>query len=155
MATAYHHSFRLPLIIVRCNNVYGPRQYRDKLIPRFLQRLRQGVRCPIHGSGEQKRSFVHVYDVYRAVVLLLERGTVGEAYNIGSQQEYSVMDVLRTLLKVMHLEGDESKYVEYVKDRPYNDQRYWIRDDKIRALGWSEKQDFMSSLASLSLLDRG
>ena len=149
LVRSYYHAFHVPVLIARCNNVYGPNQYSDKVIPLFLDRLRKGLRCPLHGSGEQQRSFIHVEDVFRAVVCILERGAVGEAYNIGSQEEHSIVEVVAALLRALRRPAVVDDHVERIADRPYNDKRYLIDDTKLRRLGWSEQCVFANELERL------
>ncbi len=141
---AYHSSFQLPVLVARCNNIYGPRQFRDKVIPLFAERLRQGLRCPVHGNGEQRRSFIHVKDVYGALLRMMAAGAVGEVYNIGSDEEYSILEVVEHLQAALGLEGPAR--VEHIADRPYNDKRYLIDDSKLRALGWTPQCRFEDEL---------
>lgn len=163
IAQSYYHSFKLPLIITRGNNVYGPKQYPEKLIPRFIQCLKEGRKLPIQGDGAHLRSFIHVSDVCRAFDTILNRGSIGEIYNIGSDKgsEYSVMDVAKLLIKLVKgFDIDASAaqqnggitdvdWIEYVEDRPFNDRRYYISSDKLKQLGWCMKIDFISGLTEL------
>jgi dTDP-glucose 4,6-dehydratase len=155
---SYRHSYKLNTIITRCNNVYGPNQYPEKLIPKFVAQLKSGGKCTIHGTGASLRSFIHVYDVCTAVDLLLHNGVIGEIYNIGSEpiHEKSVLEVAALLVKILFQEKGKSacdvdKYVEYVPDRPFNDKRYFISNDKIKALGWSQNVQFEDGIKELVL----
>jgi len=169
IAQSYYHSFKLPLIITRGNNVYGPRQYPEKLIPRFIQLLREGRKLTIQGDGSNLRSFIHVSDVCRAFDIIIKYGSVGEIYNIGSNEEneYSVLDVAKLLIKLvkdvdidvsndllcMHEQQHNSisdlEWIEYVEDRPFNDKRYYISNDKLKMLGWDIQTDFITGLTDL------
>ena len=147
---AYRTSFRIPAIITRCNNVYGPGQYQDKLIPRCIERIQRGVKCLVHGTGQQMRNFVHVRDVCRAVETIVASGRRGEVYNIGSQCEKTILQVIELLLEQHHGAAvDVASHVEFIEDRPYNDQRYLIDDQKLRALGWRESVSFREGLRAL------
>ena len=147
---SYKHSFGLPVIISRGNNVYGANQYPEKLIPKWISLLREGKKLTIAGKGEQLRSFLWVDDVSRAFETMLLRGVVGEVYNIGSVEEYSVMDVARIMLELVHGESmDINRYIEYVADRPFNDMRYFISNDKLAALGWKPEMSFKHGLSLL------
>lgn len=139
LVRSYHISFGLPIIITRGNNVYGPKQYPEKVIPKFILQLLKGEKCPIQGSGEQKRSFLYMEDVVSAFDIILHRGKVGETYNIGSKIEYSVLDVLKELVSIIHPAKDFRDYLVYEKDREFNDQRYYISVDKLEKLGWRKK----------------
>ena len=133
---SYYHSFKMPIVIARGNNVYGPNQYPEKLIPKFVKLLKENKKIPIEGSGEQIRGFLHVEDVVRAYVKILEQGKIGEIYNIGCEEEHSVLDIAKKLLKLFN--KDES-YIVFVEDRPYNDKRYYISNQKLKDLGWNSK----------------
>jgi dTDP-glucose 4,6-dehydratase len=165
IAQSYYHSFKLPLIITRGNNVYGPRQYPEKLIPRFIQLLRDDHKLTIQGDGSNLRSFIHVSDVCRAFDVIIKYGSIGEIYNIGSnvENEYSVMDVAKLLIKLVkgvdvsnnsHASSHNNpisdlEWIEYVEDRPFNDKRYYISNDKLKQLGWDIQVDFISGLTDL------
>jgi len=120
IAQSYNHSFNMPIVITRGNNVYGPNQYPEKVIPRFI------------------RAFLHVYDTVTAFQCILEKGTIGEIYNIGCDEgmEYSIMDVAKILIKHIHNIDEYDKWITYIEDRPFNDQRYYISNQKLKDLGW-------------------
>lgn len=160
IAQSYYHSFKLPLIITRGNNVFGPNQYPEKLIPKFIQCLREGRKLPVQGDGSQLRSFVHVLDVCRAFDVIINRGKVGEIYNIGSNEaiEYSVLDVAKLLIKIIKGVNicdatqdsiSDFDWIEYVEDRPFNDRRYYISSEKLNRLGWRAQIDFESGLVDM------
>ena len=163
IAQSYYHSFKLPLIITRGNNVYGPRQYPEKLIPRFIQLLRTDRKLTIQGDGSNLRSFIHVSDVCRAFDVIIKHGCIGEIYNIGSnaENEYSVLDVAKLLIKMvkgvdvaLHAStqnnaASDLEWIEYVEDRPFNDKRYYISNDKLKQLGWDIQTDFIIGLTEL------
>jgi len=147
---SYHHSFKLPTIIVRCNNVYGPNQYPEKLIPKFIDLLSQGKRLTIHGKGETRRNFIWAEDVARATCMILEKGDINEIYNIGTNSEYSVMDVAALLVKHMTEDGILENHVQAVSDRPFNDFRYSVDSSRLRELGWTEHHtDFEANILQL------
>lgn len=136
---SYYHSFKLPVTIVRCNNVYGVNQYPEKLIPKFITLLKENKKLTIHGKGDTRRSFIWTEDVNNALSIVMERGIVGEIYNIGTKQEYSVMDVASILVQKIHNSKNLEDYIEYVEDRPFNDFRYALDTSKLNALGWKEE----------------
>lgn len=146
LVRSYYISFGLPIIITRGNNVYGPKQYPEKVIPKFILHLLKGEKCPIQGSGTQKRSFLYTEDVMSAFDILLHRGEIGETYNIGSKIEYSVLDVLKELVSIIHPDKDFMHYLVYEKDREFNDQRYYISVDKLEKLGWEKKVSFTEGI---------
>ena len=135
MARAYHTSYKLPVIVTRGNNVYGPHQFPEKMIPKFILRASRGESLPIHGDGLAVRSYLYVEDVAEAYITVLLRGTVGETYNIGTQKERTVVDVAADIAR--HF-GLGPKRIEHVRDRAFNDRRYFICDKKLLALGWHE-----------------
>ena len=145
---SYYHSFKLPIIIVRGNNVYGPKQYPEKLIPRFIKLLLENKKCTIHGEGKTRRNFIHVDDVSTAIETILKNGVVGEIYNIGSKNEFSVMDITKKIVKYLKNTDSIEPYVEYVEDRCFNDLRYSISNKKLVELGWTEKVNFQDGFES-------
>lgn len=135
---AYSNAFKLPCIITRGNNVFGPQQYPEKVIPLFITQILNGNSATIHGDGTTRRNFIHVDDVSRAVELILLEGEVGKTYNIGSQHEYSVTEIYEKIKTAMGRGTSEC-----VKDpRAFNDSRYCIDSSELRKLGWSETLDF-------------
>jgi UDP-glucose 4,6-dehydratase len=151
IAQSYYHSFKLPIIITRGNNVYGPNQYPEKLIPRFIKLLHENSKVTIQGDGSNIRAFLHVSDVVKAFEIILEKGEIGERYNIGSdeEQEYTVMDVAKLLIKKINNDDDYKKYITYIDDRPFNDKRYYISNEKIKNLGWTITIDFEKGLDNM------
>ena len=144
LVRSYYHSFKLPVVIVRCNNVYGPNQYPEKLIPKFINLLRNGSKCTLHGDNTPtvKRAFIHVDDVTSAVMTVHELGTPGDIYNISSMYEFSVLDITKMIVSaVKGPDVDYEDWVVRVIDRPFNDNRYFINSDKLRSLGWKQEKD--------------
>ena len=156
LANSYRFSFNMPIVITRGNNVYGPNQYPEKLIPRFIQLLNQNKKVTIQGDGSNVRGFLHVTDVARAVDLILEKGDVGEIYNIGSDDhdEYTVQEIAHRLITLIHNTTDYEQHIEYVEDRPFNDKRYYISNAKVKALGWTIEKPFSTGLAELVELSK-
>jgi len=148
---AYLHSYKLPIIITRGNNVYGPNQYPEKLIPKFIQFLKNGKKCTVHGQGTSVRSFIHVLDTVRAIDIILEKGTIGEIYNIGSDTELSVTKVLQKLVELIHGSEDYMDHVIFTSDRNFNDKRYFVNSEKLFELGWTQDVDFDIGLKELVL----
>lgn len=132
---SYNKSFGLPTIITRGNNVYGPHQYPEKIIPKFILRLKRNLPCCLHGNGSNKRNYIYVGDVARAFDYILHKGSVSQIYNIGTDFEHSNVDVARDIIKLYGKEEDE--YIQYVEDRKYNDKRYAINSQKLNNLGWN------------------
>ena len=132
---AYFTSYKLPCIISRGNNVYGPHQYPEKLIPKFTLLAKKGMKLPVHGDGSALRSYLYVSDVAAAFEVLLHRGEVGEVYNIGTTKEFSTLDVARDICAALHVDANE--LVQNVQDRLFNDRRYFIESTKLQELGWT------------------
>ena len=131
----------MPLIITRGNNVYGPNQYPEKLIPRFIKLLNENKKVTIQGKGTAVRGFLHAEDTAKAFECILEKGEIGEIYNIGcnDNMEYSVMEIAKKLIKRIKKTENYDEWIEYIEDRPFNDQRYYISNKKLRDLGWNVK----------------
>ena len=142
LVRSYGHSFNLPYIIIRMNNVYGPNQYPEKLIPKFIMFLKNNKKCTVHGKGDTRRNFIYTDDVSRALIIILEKGQNHEIYNIGTKNEYSVMDILKKLVQQMKPNEDWKDWVEYVEDRNFNDFRYCIDYTSLTNLGWKEEVKF-------------
>jgi dTDP-glucose 4,6-dehydratase len=140
---SYIKSFKMDIKIIRCNNVYGPRQYPEKLIPKFIKLLKNGNKCTLHGtiSSSVKRAFIHVDDVIDAVMTIYEKGTPCEIYNISSDYEFSVLDITKLIIKAVKNTEEYEEWMEVVEDRPFNDNRYFINSDKLKSLGWKQKND--------------
>ena len=122
--------------------MYGPNQYPEKVIPRFIQQLKSGVNITIQGDGSCVRAFLHAYDTAEAFITVLEKGTIGEIYNIGCDEgmEYSILDIAKMIIYKIHgNEVDYQDYIEYIEDRPFNDKRYYISNEKLKDLGWKIK----------------
>lgn len=131
---AYFETFNLPATISTCANNYGPYQFPEKLIPHFIVRLMRGEKMPLYQSSDHRREWLHVSDHCRALEAVLERGQIGETYNIGSEAEMSIEDVASRLLKIFEL---DDSFKQYVPDRPGHDRRYLLDASKIRGeLGW-------------------
>ena len=156
IAQAYYHSYKMPIIITRGNNVYGPNQYPEKLIPRFIKLLTEGHKVTIQGDGSNVRAFLHSEDTARAFEIILERGELGEIYNIGCDEgmEYSVLDVAKILINMIKGTDNYDQWIEWVKDRPFNDKRYYISNSKLKKLGWNIGIEFMNGLKELVMCDK-
>ena len=144
LAQSYNHSFKMPIIITRGNNVYGPNQYPEKVIPKFIQQLQRDEKITIQGDGSCVRAFLHSYDTSTAFITILEKGKLGEIYNIGCDEgmEYSILDVAKILIKQIKQTDDYTKWITFIEDRPFNDKRYYISNNKLKELGWTIKISF-------------
>ncbi len=150
---SYIDSYKMNIKTIRCNNVYGPNQYPEKLIPKFKNALRNGAMCTIHGtkSAEIKRAFMHVEDVVSAVEIVWKKGEPGEIYNIASDDEISVMDVTKLMIKTIKKTEKYENWITYIDDRPFNDSRYYISAEKLKSLGWKQKKTRKDLVNFLSL----
>jgi dTDP-glucose 4,6-dehydratase len=151
IAKSYYHSFKMPIIITRGNNVYGENQYPEKLIPRFIKLLNENNKVTIQGDGTNVRAFLHVFDVCNGITIILEKGIIGEIYNIGSDDhhEYSVSEIAKILISKIKNTSDYNEWIEYIKDRPFNDKRYYISNQKLKDLGWDITITFEDGLDRL------
>lgn len=142
LVRSYYYSYKLPIIITRSNNVMGPNQYKEKLIPCFITKLLRGEKCPVQGSGQTRRNFIFVDDVSRAVKIILEKGVINETYNIGSEFEYSVLDIHKYLYNYLDIQIPINDTLEFIQDRLFNDFRYKVDYTKLIKLGWNIETNF-------------
>jgi len=142
LVRAYCKSFKFPAILTRGNNVYGPRQYPEKVIPKFICRLQRNQPLPIHGDGSALRSFMYITDMIEAFDVILHNGIAGEIYNIGTDFELSVLDTAKKLIQLFNLSDKEDELILHVENRPLNDLRYAIDSSKLHDLGWFPTIDF-------------
>ena len=134
LALSYHHTFGFPTLVTRCSNNFGPYQFPEKVIPLFVTNLMEGKKVPLYGDGLNVRDWLHVVDHCEAVLAVLERGRLGEIYNIGGNNERSNIELTRTILTIM---GFGEDMIHPVEDRLGHDRRYAIDASKIREeLGW-------------------
>ncbi|XP_068612428.1 dTDP-D-glucose 4,6-dehydratase-like isoform X2 [Brachionichthys hirsutus] len=138
LVTSYWNKYKFPVIITRSNNVYGPRQHTEKVIPRFLSLLHADRKCTIQGTLPKSRHFLFVDDAVDAFLLLLEKGSVGEVYNVGTSFEIPIAQLARELVKMVKNvpDAEVDDWLEFVPDRPCVDLRYPIRCEKLQQLGW-------------------
>jgi dTDP-glucose 4,6-dehydratase len=140
LVQAYFETYKLPTLITRCSNNYGPYQYPEKLIPFFVLQLLKGQKVPVYGDGLNVRDWLYVYDHCVAIDVVLHRGKVGQVYNVGGHNEKSNLEITHIILKAM---GKDEGSIEYVKDRLGHDRRYAICNDKIQSeLGWKPSLSF-------------
>lgn len=140
---SYYYSYNMPVVIIRCNNVYGARQYPEKIIPKFITLLKENKKLTIHGTGLTRRNFIYIDDVISAINIIIASGVNNNVYNIGSTDEYNVIEIATILLK--NIKGSEENiedWVEYTKDRNFNDFRYAIDASKLNNIGWNKKINF-------------
>ncbi len=144
MCRAYFNTYKVPVIVTHCSNNYGPYQHPEKLIPYFIFRAMNNQSLPIHGDGLHVRDWIYVRDHCEAIDLILHNGTLGEVYNIGSDNERPTIDIARIILNLI---GRPYSLINNVPDRPGNDRRYSISASKIdRELGWKPIHTFEDAM---------
>jgi len=150
---AWHHTYGLPTVITNCSNNYGPYHFPEKLIPLMILNALEGKPLPVYGKGENVRDWLYVEDHAEALILVAERGRVGENYNIGGWNERTNIDVVRSICQLVDemapsdMIGRREKLISYVIDRPGHDLRYAIDANKIeRELGWRPSETFETGL---------
>lgn len=150
---AFIHSYGFPAIISRCSNNYGPNHFPEKLIPLMIHNIIQGKPLPVYGRGENVRDWLFVEDHAAAIDVIFHQGKPGETYNIGGNNEWKNIDLVRLLCQIMDKKmnkppGTAERLITFVKDRPGHDLRYAIDSSKLKSeLGWGPSIDFPSGLA--------
>lgn len=153
LVRAYHDTYGLPIVISNCSNNYGANQFPEKLIPLFINNIRNNKPLPVYGKGENIRDWLYVVDHASAIDLIYHKGKIGETYNIGGNNEWTNIDLIRVLCKVMDQkigrpEGTSEQLITYVKDRAGHDLRYAIDSGKLqRELGWSPSLQFEEGIS--------
>ena len=148
LVRAYFHTFHLPVVITNCSNNYGPNQFPEKLIPLAINNIKNKKPIPIYGKGENIRDWLFVEDHANAIDLVFHKGKIGDTYNIGGNNEWKNIDLIRVLCKVMDKKlgrknGESEELITYVKDRAGHDMRYAIDSGKIQnELGWKPSLQF-------------
>ncbi len=147
LAYSYWATYGIPVAITRCSNNYGPYQYPEKLIPLFVTNAIEGEKLPVYGSGKNTRDWIHVLDHVNAILhILAADGVEGEVWNIGAENERSVLEIGAELLR---LTGASDGLLAPVVDRPGHDRRYAVDSSKLRAkTGWKPEVEFAKGLAS-------
>jgi len=146
LVQAYFKTYRVPALITRCSNNYGPYQFPEKLIPVLITNAMEDRPLPIYGDGLNVREWIFADEHSRAVLIALERGAPGQVYNIGSGQEKTNLEVVREILRLL---GKPESLIQYVKDRPGHDRRYSIDCSKTRReWDWSPEVDFSGGLST-------
>ncbi|MGB9031955.1 MAG: dTDP-glucose 4,6-dehydratase [Acidobacteriaceae bacterium] len=153
LVRAYHHTYGLPVVTTNCSNNYGPFQFPEKLIPLMILNALEGKPLPVYGDGGNVRDWLFVGDHCSAIQTVLERGRIGETYNVGGNSERKNLDVVTTICDLVDemrpdaVLGSRRRLITFVKDRPGHDRRYAIDASKIaRELGWQPAERFESGL---------
>lgn len=152
LVRAYFHTYKLPIVISNCSNNYGPNQFPEKLIPLSINNIKKNNPIPIYGKGENIRDWLYVEDHASAIDKIFHNGMVGETYNIGGENEWTNIDLIRLLCKIMDKKlgrniGDSEKLITFVKDRAGHDMRYAIDSSKLqKKLNWKPSLVFEEGL---------
>ena len=152
LVRAYHHTFHMPVVISNCSNNYGPNHFPEKLIPLAINNIKNNKAIPIYGKGENVRDWLFVKDHANAIHTIYSKGKDGETYNIGGNNEWTNIDLIRLLCQIMDQklgreEGTSEKLIEFVKDRAGHDLRYAIDSTKLKTeLGWEPSLTFEEGL---------
>jgi len=153
LVRAFGHTYGFPVVISNCSNNYGPNQFPEKLIPLFISNILEGRNLPVYGKGENVRDWLYVIDHAEAIDLIFHKGRNLETYNIGGENEWSNIDLIRELIRQVDAKlgnepGTSDGLIEYVKDRAGHDFRYAIDCSKLKEeLGWSPAMTFETGLA--------
>tara|TARA_Y100000816_G_scaffold290795_1_gene280362 strand:- start:501 stop:1514 length:1014 start_codon:yes stop_codon:yes gene_type:complete len=142
---SYIKTYKIPAIITNCSNNYGPKQHPEKLIPKLIYNIFNNLPLPIYGKGKNSREWIFVVDHCEALLKILQRGKLGEFYNIGSNHNLNNLEVTRRLLSISkkNIKIGKKVKIKFVKDRPGHDLRYALNSSKIKKdLGWSPKTNF-------------
>ena len=146
---SYMRSFKIPIIVTRSSNIYGPRQFPEKVIPKFVYLINDGKQVCIYGKGKAKRIYLHVNDVANAFDVIMHKGKIGEIYNITNlNNEYNTVELVNKMLKCFKNinKNDYNKYINFVIDRKFHDTRYYMNGDKMTKLGWKPLISFQNGL---------
>ncbi len=152
LVRAYHNTYKLPVVISNCSNNYGPNQFPEKLIPLVFNNILKKKTIPVYGKGENVRDWLYVIDHARAIDIIFHKGTTGETYNIGGNNEWQNIELVRLFCKVMDKklgreEGESEKLISFVTDRAGHDLRYAIDSGKLQSeLGWKPSVTFEQGL---------
>jgi dTDP-glucose 4,6-dehydratase len=145
MALSFYHTYKMPVVVTRCSNNYGPLQFPEKLIPLMIINALNNKRLPVYGDGMNVRDWIYVIDHNRAIDMVYEKGKTGEVYNIGASNEMPNITIIKLILA--HLKKTED-LIQYVDDRPGHDRRYAIDSSKIQnELGWKPQHSFESAIS--------
>jgi len=144
MALAFHHTYGVPVVITRCSNNYGQLQFPEKLIPLMIINALNNRKLPVYGDGLNIRDWIYVIDHNKAIELVLDKGKIGEVYNIGANTEKTNIEIVKLILNQL---GKPKELIEFVKDRPGHDKRYAINSNKIKnELGWEPGHSFETAM---------
>jgi dTDP-glucose 4,6-dehydratase len=145
LVLGYHRTYKIPGVVTRASNNYGPHQYPEKVIPLFITNLLEHKKVPVYGQGDQVRDWLYVEDHARAIEVILLKGKPGEIYNIGSDRGKDITNLIVTK-SILKLLGQNDEMIDHVTDRPGHDVRYALNCDKLKKLGWRPEMNFEDGL---------
>jgi dTDP-glucose 4,6-dehydratase len=144
MVLAFYHTYKMPVVVTRCSNNYGPLQFPEKLIPLMIINALNNKKLPVYGDGMNVRDWIYVIDHNKAIDLVLDKGNIGEVYNIGASNEMPNIKIIKLILEYLKKSED---LIQYVKDRPGHDRRYAIDSSKIKnELIWKPCYSFETAI---------
>ncbi len=143
LCRSYFVTYKLPIVIIRSSNNFGPYQYPEKIIPLFITNILGGKKVPLYGDGRNIRDWLHVEDNCSAINLIMHNGKIGEVYNVGGGNEITNLELAHLILKKLN---KPDSFIEFVKDRPGHDLRYSIDSSKVKRLGWQSQYSFNKAL---------
>ncbi|MBI4004047.1 MAG: dTDP-glucose 4,6-dehydratase [Candidatus Omnitrophica bacterium] len=144
LVQAFCATYGVPTIVVRPTNIFGPAQLPEKLIPLCITNTLEGRPVPIYGDGQQRRGWLFIDDFCRALQMIIERGSVGDIYNVAGERECANLETVRVILSQL---GRSDESLQFVADRPGHDRRYALNDEKVRAMGWRPTTPFAQGLS--------
>lgn len=152
LVQAWYKTYNFPIVITRCSNNYGPRQYPEKIIPKTITSCLLGNNIPVHGNGQNIRDWIHVEDHCKGILLALEKGKIGEVYNFGGNKQLSNISVIEKICNILDIikplkQGAYKQYITYTDDRPGNDYRYALNFSKAyEKIGFYPEKNFDTEL---------
>ena len=148
LAISFYKTFELDVVITRCSNNYGPRQFPEKLIPQSIQKILRNEKIPVYGTGQNVRDWIHVDDHCAGLDLAMNKGKSGRIYNFGDVDKITNIEIVERLLEIL---GGSSNLIDFVEDRLGHDFRYAINSSRSKdELGWTPTKDLSNSLASVT-----
>ena len=143
LALSYYTTYKVPIIIIRPTNNFGPYQFPEKIIPLFATNLLEGKKVPVYGDGQNVRDWLYVLDTCAAIDFIMRKGKAGEIYNVAGKNEMKNLKLTRLILKIM---GKTTCSISFVKDRPGHDRRYYLNNARLKELGFVKQRNFKKAL---------
>tara|TARA_B100000767_G_C19748329_1_gene529566 strand:- start:185 stop:1144 length:960 start_codon:yes stop_codon:yes gene_type:complete len=147
IALSYNKSFKSKITIIRSNNLFGTRQYPEKIIPKTILSFLKNKKMEIHGNGKQIRHYLHIDDLTDGILLILKKKLTGQTINFGSNENYNNKELIKKICK--HMNMNFNKSTKFIKDRPFNDVRYKVSTKKAKSFGWTTNKNLKDSLPDL------